>query len=409
MRWRHQVPVRSPLSAGALVAGARAAAGNGRSEAAVRDLTTLLRERYAPIELLLTDSGTTALRVAMLAALKERSGGKWRRGAPVALPAYSCYDLATAAEGAGVRVVFYDLDPRSLAPDLESLQAARRLGCAAIVVVHPYGYPLDLGPVNRLAAEVGAVVIEDAAQAAGATLHDRPAGAHASLAVLSFGRGKGLTGGSGGALLAHDAVGTRAVAHAQGLLGAPQRGWRDLAVVTAQMFLERPNLYAVPAALPFLHLGETVHRAPHPPRAPSPASCALVAATWRLAEREVATRRRNAQRLLAAVGRDRTQAFETLRVLSDAQPGYLRLPVVASPQARRAVSASEARHLGVMPGYPKALCDLEGFAARCGNRDADFPGARMLAARLCTLPTHGRLGERDLVRLEQWITTAGEA
>lgn len=403
-RWRHQVPVRSPLSATALVAGARAAAGNGRSEAAVERLAALLRARYAPTDLLLTDSGTTALRVAMLAALKERSGGKWRRGAPVALPAFSCYDLATAAEGAGVRVVFYDVDPRSLTPDLESLQAALRLGAAAIVVVHLYGCPVDLASVKRLADQAGAVVIEDAAQAAGAVLRDRPAGTQASLALLSFGRGKGLTGGSGGALLAHDEVGARAVAYARGLLGPARRGWKDLVSVTAQMLLERPHLYAVPAALPFLRLGETVHREPHPPRAASPVSCALVAATWELAEREVETRRRNAQRLLAAVGRDRTRAFEAIPTLADAKPGYLRLPLLASAQARRALDA--ARTLGVMPSYPRALSDLEGFAARCANRDAGFPGARMLAARLCTLPTHGRLGERDLMRLEQWLTAS---
>jgi hypothetical protein len=49
--------------------------------------------------------------------------------------------------------------------------------------------------VKRLAAQAGAVVVEDAAQAAGGTLHNRPVGTQGSLAVLSFGRGKGLTGG----------------------------------------------------------------------------------------------------------------------------------------------------------------------------------------------------------------------
>ena len=399
--WSHQVPVRSPLSAAALFAGVRAAMGNGRSAMAERQLVALLRERYAPTAIVLTDSGTTALRTALVGVLQARPG------APVALPAFSCYDLATAAEGAGVPVVLYDTDPHSLAPDLDSLRAALRLGAAAVVVVHLYGFPVDLREVNRLAAEAGAVVIEDAAQAAGGTLSDRPTGTQSSLAVLSFGRGKGLTGGSGGALLAHDQLGARVLEGAGRLLGEPRRGWSELLVISAQLLLNRPQLYTFPAALPFLHLGETIYRDPRPPRAATPVSCAVVAATWTLADREVETRRRNAEWLLATIRRGPGRAFETVRTPADARPGYLRLPVIASPDVRRAAAQSGARRLGIMPGYPKVLCDLEGFALRCANRDGAFPGGRALAARLVTLPTHGYLGSRDLARLEHWMRTVG--
>ena len=55
-----------------------------------------------------------------------------------------------------------------------------------------------------------------------------------------------------------------------------------------------------------------------------------------------------------------------------------------------------------MPGYPRALCDLPGFGERVLNRGGAFPGARMLAERLVTLPVHSRLGERDLAALEAW-------
>src|SRR5207237_8893759 len=141
----------------------------------------------------LTGSGTTALTAALIGVLKDRPGA-------VALPAYGCYDLATAADGANAPVLLYDLDPHTLAPDLPQLRDALRQGASAVVVVHFYGHPVDLGEVKRLAAERGALVIEDAAQAAGAKLDGRPVGTQSSLAVLSFGRGKGLTGGSGGAL-----------------------------------------------------------------------------------------------------------------------------------------------------------------------------------------------------------------
>ena len=396
--WRYQVPARSPLSARAVIAGARGVARNGRGSArSEARVVELLTARYGPRDVLLTDSSTTALTAALIGVLKDRPGA-------VALPAYGCYDLATAADGANAPVLLYDLDPRTLAPDLTQLHDALRQGASAVVVVHLYGHPVDLSGVKGLAAERGALVIEDAAQAVGAELDDRSVGTQCSLAVLSFGRGKGLTGGSGGALLAHDDAGARVVEGVRGLLGAPRRGWPELLTIAAQLILERPRLYALPAALPFLHLGETVYRAPRPLRRPSRVSSPVVGATWHLAEREAETRRHNAERLLSAL---RWQpGFETISTPPRAQPGYLRLPVLASPAARRSAMEPAARRLGVMPGYPQPLCDLEPFRQRCLNRDAAFPGSRVLAARLCTLPTHGRLRLRDLERLEGWIRIA---
>jgi dTDP-4-amino-4,6-dideoxygalactose transaminase len=397
--WRHQVPVRSPLSATALLAGLQAAAGNGAGLRGKAQLLALIKERYAPRAALLTDSGTSALTAALRGV--QRNG----RAVPVALPAYTCYDVATAADGADVPVLLYDVDLLTLAPDLSQVEVALRRGAGAIVVVHPYGYPVDVAEVNRLAAATGAMVIEDAAQAAGGMLNDHPAGTQGSLAVLSFGRGKGLTGGSGGALLARDAAGELVLERVRGLLGASRRGWSQLLAMSAQFVLEHPNLYALPASLPFLRLGQTIYRAPRPMRAPTSVCCPVVAATWGLAEREVEMRRVNAERLLLEL---RGQpGFETIRSDRQARPGYLRLPVLTSSGVRRSATEPAARRLGVMPGYPKPLSDLERFGPRCLNRDARFPGARLLAARLCTLPTHGRLEIGDLRRLEQWIRAVG--
>jgi perosamine synthetase len=397
--WRYQLPVYSPLSAAALAVGVRAAARPARNVLAQAQLTALLRARYDPQGVVLTDSGTTALTAALVGILRDRPGFS------VALPAYACYDVATAARGADAPVCLYDLDPHTLAPDLGSVRAALRGGAAAIVVVYLYGCPLDLAELNQLAAQAGAIVIEDAAQAAGATFGGRPAGALGSLGVLSFGRGKGLTGGSGGALLAHDEAGVHVLERARGLLGAPRRGWSEVSAILAQWALARANLYALPASLPFLRLGETVFRDPRPLRAPTGASCSVVAATWAAAAREVEVRRRHAEQLLNALrGRP---GLEPIRTPPQARPGYLRLPVLASPSARCRAAETAARRLGIMPGYPFALCDLKGFSPHCLNRDAALSGSRLLAARLCTLPTHSRLDAGDLTKLTQWIRAVG--
>jgi len=89
---------------------------------------------------ILTDSGTSALRLALSAAA---DAGRL----PVAMPAYSCYDLATAAIGADVPVLLYDLDPLTLEPDEASLTQALEAGARTLVVAHLFGRP---GPVDRL-------------------------------------------------------------------------------------------------------------------------------------------------------------------------------------------------------------------------------------------------------------------
>ena len=400
MAWRRQFPVHSPVDATALFAGVRAlAAHNGAHERWEARVKTLLKERYGARSVLLTDSGTAALTASLLGVLRDRTGGA---PAPVALPAYACYDVATAADGAGAPVFLYDIDPATLAPDIAQVQAALRHGARAVVVAHLYGCPVNLGELNDLTSAAGAVVIEDAAQAAGATVNGRPAGGQASLAVLSFGRGKGLTGGGGGALLAMDETGERILERVRRhKFAKARRGWPELATITAQWLFQHPSLYAIPAALPLLHLGETLYRAPRPLRAPTAVSCRVIAASWAAAEREVHVRRRNAERLLDALRWQR--AFQTVTTAPDTRAGYLRLPVLASPAARRAAGEADARSLGVMPGYPQALCDLVPFNKQCLNRETGFPGSRLLAERLLTFPTHGRLDSRDLEGLEQWI------
>jgi len=398
--WRRQPPVYSPVSVAALWAGARALVSEWGGVQAREALVARLKECYGAGAVILTDSGTTALRSAFAAILRERPA------AAVALPAFACYDLATAAVGADAPVLLYDVDPHTLAPDLDSLRGALRRGAAVVVVVHQYGYPVDLTDVNRLAADAGALVIEDAAQANGATLGDRPVGAQASLGVLSFGRGKGWTGGGGGALLAFDAAAARVIAGARTLLGAPGHGAGQLMALSAQFALARPTLYALPAALPFLRLGQTVYRHPRPPRAAAAASCAAALATWALVADEIAARRRHAERLLVALhGRS---AFEPIRAARGARPGYLRLPVLATRTARRAAGEARALRLGVSPGYPRALSDLAGFAVRVANRDAVFSGSRLLAERLCTLPTHSRLSNKDLAEVVSWVQSVGD-
>lgn len=394
---RQQVPVYAPLTGRAVWAGWTALA-----KTAPRphdDINDILKRAFQARGVLVTDSGTSALMLALRAVIREQP----RR--PVALPAYSCYDVATASDATAAPVLLYDLDPATLGPDLDSLEHSLRNGASAVVVAHLYGVPVDLGAVAELCEAFGVFLIEDAAQSAGASLEGRPLGSYGSLAVLSFGRGKGLTGGGGGALLAHDDWGCRAIEHSRASVGSAKHAWLDALRVSTQWLLGRPHVYALPASLPFLRLGQTIYRAPRPAHEMSRVSARVLETVWPLAVRELAVRRYNAQLLLKQVAASRH--LRPIHGAPGGTPGYLRLPLLAGATADPLILDSHARRLGVTAGYPVALVDLPGFRDRCDNCGGSFPGARLLTTNLATLPTHSLLAPRDLKALWCWIHEFG--
>lgn len=375
-------PAWSPVTFAALWTGGRAAIGDASGHA--KALRAELAVRLAVDEVLLTDSGTSALALALGDRLGDRG--------PVAMPCYSCFDLATAASQADVEVILYDLDPLTLRPDLDSLERALANGATRVVIVHLFGFPVDIESVSELCRRFDALVIEDAAQALGASLGARPAGSLGALAVLSFNRGKGVSGGGGGALVGCGSGVAPLRALRAELPSSPHRA-RPLLVAAAQWLLGRPRLYSIPSALPFLHMGETVYRQPKPPARMAAASAALVLKTLELNDGETVTRRSNAEWLRTALG-GRPDVVP-VELHPAAAPTCLRLPVLLRGRAREA-AARGGRRLGIARAYPRLLRDLKPMARRIRNLAEDFPGGTRLVSELHTCPTHGWLAEADL-------------
>lgn len=373
----------------------------------LRDVRRLIDARFHPEDALLVDSGTSALALAMCAAGQGAPGTgsdrDWCGEVPprIALPAWGCFDLATAADMAGARVRLYDLDPATLGPDPSSLGQVLDQGVDAVVVVHYFGLAVDLFTIRDLAAAHDALLIEDAAQAVGGSLAGQPLGVFGSLAVLSFGRGKGLTGSGGGALLAGDAKGAARLDRVRNLVHPAGRGGGALARAAAQWMLARPAAYAVPASLPFLRLGETPYHDPHPVRAMALAQAGILRETWPEMEAEATRRRSNVRALMPAIEQS---GFTAVRPLPRAEPGWLRLPVLA-PTGERFQLDPEGERLGVMPGYPLPLHRLPGFMRL--EDGGPWHGAEEICARLLTLPVHGKLEPRDLEALRKWLLKRG--
>jgi dTDP-4-amino-4,6-dideoxygalactose transaminase len=384
---RHQLPVSSTITARALVRALAPALGDGVHERA--SLEAELRDAFDASGVALVDSGTSALAMALRATTTV--------GGVVALPAYACVDIGAAAIFAQLRVRLYDVDPVSLSPDLDSVSRVLAAGTHTIVVSHLYGYPADVPHVTALAAAHGASVIEDAAQGAWGSLLGKRLGAFGPLSVLSFGRGKGMTGGGGGALLTIGEPTSDTLASAVTTVAAPASSLRTLVLTTAQWALGRPSLYALPSAIPALHLGETIYHPAHEPRAITSASASLVRAALARAHADLAVRRRHAEVLerAAQMARDITAIVP----IAGAEPGYLRFPVrLASTRA----GPRERPALGIVGGYPDTLAELaELRASLIGNEK--LPGSRELQRSLVTLPTHALLDERDLRKLSNWM------
>jgi dTDP-4-amino-4,6-dideoxygalactose transaminase len=335
----------------------------------------------------LTDSGTSALVLALrLAAGRKKV---------VAYPGYACVDLAAAARFARVRVRLYDLDPHTLSPDLDSLQATVARGVDAIVVAHLYGFPADMAGVIEIAKRHELPVIEDAAQGAGGTLHGTRLGSFGTFSILSFGRGKGTTGGHGGALLCHDAAFGQVSTHMGRQLGPPPRGWRDLAAAGAQWALGRPSLYGIPSAIPGLRLGEMVYHPAHEPRALSAAAASLVRRALAASARDVAIRRRNAAALTIAAGEGGD--IRAVQVIEGGESGYLRFPVLD------AGARGERPDLGILRGYPRTLSEQEELRPFLMDGEPDTPGAMELRRTLFTVPTHARVTRPDVEKAIDWI------
>jgi len=139
-------------------------------------------------------NGTDALTIA-LRALGVRPGDE------VVCPSFTFYATAEAVANAGARPVFCDVDPATACVTLETVERAVTPRTAAIVPVHLFG---NLAPIDDL-REIGLPVLEDAAQAAGATLGERRAGAVGHAGTFSFFPSKNLPClGDGGAIVTDD-------------------------------------------------------------------------------------------------------------------------------------------------------------------------------------------------------------
>ena len=364
------------------------AAAVGLTDGAHNNVSLALQRCYGCRDALLTDSGTSALILALRKLVPQ--------GGTVAYPAYGCIDLTTAALGAHVQVRLYDVDPTTLSPDLDSLRCAIRRGADAIVVAHLFGYPADIIGVAEIAAGQGIPVIEDAAQGAGGSLHGVRLGSLGDTAILSFGRGKGVTGGSGGAVLVRTPELADWTLRTRSELRAGSRGVTDVGKLAAQRVFSNPNLYRLPASIPGLRLGEMVYHSPRMPVGMSSASSAILRRSLEGQCQETSRRRRRAREWVSRL-RDAPR-ISLIRPISGGESGFLRFALTDNGHALKPFTS-----LGALRGYPMTLDQHPQLAPLLHRGERAGKGSEFLRDRLFTLPTHDRVNRHDVSRVDDWL------
>lgn len=144
----------------------------------------------------LVGRGTTAISIA-LRALKINKG-------KVIIPSFACPVVYYGVISSGLRPIFCDVNMETYNIDMSSVERVISNKTRAVILVHMFGYPVDIESITELCAEKNIYVIEDASQAMGGKYKGRKLGQFGDMSIFSFGYSKIIDAGGGGALLTDD-------------------------------------------------------------------------------------------------------------------------------------------------------------------------------------------------------------
>ncbi len=143
------------------------------------------------------NSGTAALHSALIAAgIRPKD--------EVILPSFTFVATAEVVVMVGAKPVFADIDPFTYTISPKAIEKAVTPKTKAIMPVDLYGMPADLQSIREIADRRELRIIEDAAQAHGASYFNKPVGSFSDGAIWSFYGSKNITTGEGGMLTTND-------------------------------------------------------------------------------------------------------------------------------------------------------------------------------------------------------------
>ncbi len=317
--------------------------------------------RYCEVEHCVGVSSGTAALTLMLRAYGIG------RGDEVIVPAHTFIASALAVAHVGATPVLCDVEEGTGLIDPAAARAAVTAHTAAIIPVHLYGQACDMDAIDAFAGPKGLLVLEDAAQAAGASYRGRRVGSLGTAAGFSFYPAKNLGAlGDGGAICTDDA---RLAARLRRLRNIGQRGKNEHVELG---YNER--LDGLQAALLRVKLGYLDQ--------------------WNEARRDCAARYR--ERLAPAV-----------RMLEERPESPCVYHIFATRFEHRDRVAEELRASAIQTGvhYPQAIHQHPAWAGQ-PLRHASLPVAEAWAAQELSLPMHPDLTPSEIERVADALDAA---
>lgn len=322
-------------------------------------LAEYLRVRYA----VAVSSGSDALLMALM-ALGVGPGDE------VITTPYSFFATVGAIVRLGARPVFADIDPHTYNIDPQQLACRITHRTKVILPVHLFGQPADMAPILQMAHQRKIAVVEDAAQAIGATYFGKYAGTLGTIGCFSFFPSKNLGGMGDGGLVVTDDVGLAERLRRLRNHGAKPKYYHTL--VGGNFRLDALQATVLLVKLPYLD-------------------------QW------IQARQANAAWY--------TEQFHRLGLA----PRYLTPPLVASnrrhvfnqyvirtPWRDELLDYLRQRQIGCEVYYPRPL-HLQEALAFLGGKPGDYPQAEQAARQALALPVFPELREEERLEVVQAI------
>ncbi|HEY3275786.1 MAG TPA: DegT/DnrJ/EryC1/StrS family aminotransferase [Syntrophorhabdaceae bacterium] len=361
-----------------------------------------MRKFFGSAQIFSLSSGRAALWLILKAQSRLKPGKK-----EVLIPAYTCPALASSILKAGLRPALVDITLPNFGLSVEDLQRAAGPDTLAAVIVHLFGFPANVGEINKFCKEKDIFLIEDSAQALRNPAVGSPgtmAGLEGDAGFFSFGRGKPLSVLHGGvAVFGSEDIFDSATAIFKDLTAPSMTAAMEYAVkLCSYLVFSHPRFYWIPEKLSFLHLGETIFEPEFEASKGLRFGRLIFNEMAHLVNEEQVIRERNSLWY--------GEAFNGLRhvVRPPVLPfPYLRYPLMIRETELRDIILNELRSQGTGAAlyYPSPLNTLPGLRDVLQDPRV-YENAEKISKQLITLPVHSGVTPRDLEAIKSIVLNA---
>jgi dTDP-4-amino-4,6-dideoxygalactose transaminase len=315
-----------------------------------------------------TSSGTTALHIALQAC-------GIRFGEKVVTTPFSFIATANSILYCGAQPVFCDIDEKTfnISPDSLRRVLQKEQGMKALLIVHLFGMPCDMAEICMIAEEYGLVLIEDCAQAHGASYRKKRAGSFGTASIFSFYPTKNMTSSEGGIVLTDD-----------------EKVYRE-----AQLLRN----HGITAEYEHSVLGYNFRM--------TNISAAIALGQLERLDEFIRRRRENAAYLDAYL-KDLPGIHTPFVPSQDYFHSYNQYTLNIEEERERFIKTLREKEIGYKVFYPVTIPD-QLLYKKLGFDGSSCPSAQKAAREVVSIPVHPGLQERDLERIVESIKEYGKA